>query len=578
MSEFIFGVFENSKQDLSYLEEEKSTFKEVFDELRRNENSNIQLEISADTELEHVIAQITKFKYRITVFHLACHHGTDYFPMKDKQFLDKSLIYLLNSCPRLKLVFINGCETETIAKALVNVPFIIGTKIPIRDEIAYSFAKGFYNSIAGRLQNPEAYANSYKHALGVCLGGHANAHDGENVRAILVRGGSKEIEEIYHLWHNDSIQDFSARFYSVNNYPINELIEEAIALTGIDDRLDIGCYFAKYPYVFNPILEKISKLNKEQLSIDRYECIAKLFFTLQTFIKYCGVSVFWEYLEGYSQQNGINNLAKLAGKIKEQLHYTSISKKNCHDKQLFIFELFQLLDQLNVERIFIKDCCSFLQKHREKLEALSEFFEDTIDNIDEDQGKLIEAEQFIYLFIKEANFLMNYRFSSVIDNKFFKSKKNGKKYESKIRFVKQDTTFKYGTIDSDSYDVYAVHLVHISKNGNTTQVSPNHDEKINLAPFYIDKNIEEAVRKEIATKSDLHCILKYYEESNDLKYYKLNEVNSDLLLSHDNAFSIRVNNGTSLHSDYLIDLNTESRIKMQFDALIKTLESWIQKQ
>lgn len=95
-----------------------------------------------------------ELRSRLAVFHFGGHADSLHIHLEGPegqadpiQFSD--LLPLLQACPRLQLVFLNGCFSADQAGELLDggIPIVIGTTGAIDDKVAQSFAEAFYHQL-----------------------------------------------------------------------------------------------------------------------------------------------------------------------------------------------------------------------------------------------------------------------------------------------------------------------------------------------------------------------------------------------------------------------------------------------
>jgi hypothetical protein len=115
------------------------------------------------------------YEDRIWIFHYAGHADQDELWLEtatgeNKSFFSLGLSRFLGVQESLKMVFLNGCATEEHAELLLEeeVPAVIATSRKIADDQALTFAKVFYQGLAGGANIEE----SFKEAESILLGIH----------------------------------------------------------------------------------------------------------------------------------------------------------------------------------------------------------------------------------------------------------------------------------------------------------------------------------------------------------------------------------------------------------------------
>lgn len=122
------------------------------------------LEVLPYAQLDDIFDAFQKYKDSICIFHFGGHADGHYLLLetdtKNELAHGKGLIELLKEYNQsLKLVFLNGCSTDQLAKDLVGVgiPAVIGTKTAIQDNIATRLAIRFYNALVQQIPLESAW-------------------------------------------------------------------------------------------------------------------------------------------------------------------------------------------------------------------------------------------------------------------------------------------------------------------------------------------------------------------------------------------------------------------------------------
>lgn len=103
----------------------------------------------ADATIETIIQQFHQ-NPNIKIFHYGGHASETKLKLNTQIIQADSLAEFLISQQNLELVFLNGCSTQTHAKALNQggIPSVITTDQAINDNVAREFAKAFYQNLA----------------------------------------------------------------------------------------------------------------------------------------------------------------------------------------------------------------------------------------------------------------------------------------------------------------------------------------------------------------------------------------------------------------------------------------------
>jgi len=121
---------------------------------------------------ERIAQYLTGFRDDIVLFHYSGHAGRDALWTREEASRAGGIAQLLGQCPKLKVVFLNGCSTEGQVKALMGagIPAVITTSAPVDDRTATTFAIRFYQALSSEANLETAF----KLAKGDALALNAN--------------------------------------------------------------------------------------------------------------------------------------------------------------------------------------------------------------------------------------------------------------------------------------------------------------------------------------------------------------------------------------------------------------------
>ncbi|WP_341840651.1 CHAT domain-containing protein [Chitinophaga caseinilytica] len=113
---------------------------------------------------------IPENKGRITIFHYAGHAKGKTVHLLDRNVQIDKFAGILNQLPHLQLVFLNGCNTDAVARDLIaaNIKAVIVTQGAVDDTVATAFAKAFYTAY----YNLNTLADSFEFAKSAVLSSH----------------------------------------------------------------------------------------------------------------------------------------------------------------------------------------------------------------------------------------------------------------------------------------------------------------------------------------------------------------------------------------------------------------------
>lgn len=125
---------------------------------RNAEHALCELVVRSNVSLGEIIEVLNAYKDRDLIFHFGGHadgyqlllEGTD---GEAQVAQGEGLVPILSRRKNLKLVFLNGCSTQRLARDLVErgIPAVIGTSASISDKVALLLATRFYKGLASGL-------------------------------------------------------------------------------------------------------------------------------------------------------------------------------------------------------------------------------------------------------------------------------------------------------------------------------------------------------------------------------------------------------------------------------------------
>ncbi len=553
--EFVFAVFEDHEPSLPYLKKEKERMEAALDLIKANSTDKIQDKVEDNLGLPKIMEQLTLFSNKITYFHLSSHHGHDYFPTSAGKATDESLIGILNNCQKLKLVFLNGCSTDAVIDQLVNVPIVIGTKVPVNDYFAQEVAGRFYELLLGDIKNlsePEIIKESFERALAMAR--NFNELPEED------RGGQK-IENIgdriekytYEDRGGGQVKDYDIRVrynLDASQYPVNTSLRGVIDRWCEENDRSRDDFPGAYPVVF---IDQLRKLDPDdgtlnELNLDRYKVIRDLFLTLQLFLKHCAYGLVLELPD-----EGPTPPIKLRKEMGSNLKKSWDLPFNCHGNQQFLHRVFTFLRSIGHTGSILQDIISLLSKSSQLLESYAETFSKTMDDNVRAISQLLESESFLHFFISEFSFLTGYSFISVSRTEYYQTRfvKQQPSYESRTRYFTPDSKpdrslykIEKSSTRREKPDVYAVYLSHSSGR-----------KDLNLTPFYYDFNSADLANQEIR----FMYLKKFNPESRIVMYRSI--------LSSEEE-DIDMNGMKREHYETMSDRKNRDRIFLYFDAML----------
>lgn len=145
----IFLAFANdAKRPLDELVAEGN---EIYTALGAREGQgHFELKKEAITTTENLGDYFLLYGKRMVIFHFSGHAGADVIQLADKTAIATGIASYKAISPKLKLVFLNACNTKDQVKALMEkgVSAVIATSAPLNDTKARIFSTAFYKALA----------------------------------------------------------------------------------------------------------------------------------------------------------------------------------------------------------------------------------------------------------------------------------------------------------------------------------------------------------------------------------------------------------------------------------------------
>ena len=144
----VFLAYANSDTDaLQTLSQEDEAIYETLSPLALKRLILIHRDSKATTSsITHHLAQ---YRESIRIFLYSGHAGRDKLVLEDQEAHAAGIAHLLGQCPRLRLVFLNGCSTKGQVEELLakGVPAVLATSAPVDDMKAMEFSRRFFTAL-----------------------------------------------------------------------------------------------------------------------------------------------------------------------------------------------------------------------------------------------------------------------------------------------------------------------------------------------------------------------------------------------------------------------------------------------
>lgn len=109
--------------------------------------------------VERLPTYLTLYRDSLAVFLFSGHAGRDRLLMGDGVAHAEGLAQMLGQCPRLRLVFLNGCSTAGQVRELLEqgIPVVVATSAPVDDRRATLFSTRFFEAMQQQFTVREAF-------------------------------------------------------------------------------------------------------------------------------------------------------------------------------------------------------------------------------------------------------------------------------------------------------------------------------------------------------------------------------------------------------------------------------------
>ena len=147
--EVIFLAYSNSQTSpLPSLQEEDTQIYRLLSARAWKQHYYIHREPFAS--IQSISEYLVVYRNYISYFLFSGHAGRDMLLLDDEEGRSEGITQLLKQCPKLKIVFLNGCSTEGQVQALLDagIPVVIATSAPVGDQKAKDFSIRFFQTMA----------------------------------------------------------------------------------------------------------------------------------------------------------------------------------------------------------------------------------------------------------------------------------------------------------------------------------------------------------------------------------------------------------------------------------------------
>lgn len=154
----LFFSFANQQADpLPKLQEEDDAINRLLSP--RAKEQHFLLHRDSFITLDKLPSYISLYRDELVLFSFSGHAGRDALLLTDGSAAGPGLAQMLGQCPKLKLVFLNGCSTGgQVAQLLeAGVAVVIATSAPVSDRSACDFSIQFFQALQQQFTIQEAF-------------------------------------------------------------------------------------------------------------------------------------------------------------------------------------------------------------------------------------------------------------------------------------------------------------------------------------------------------------------------------------------------------------------------------------
>lgn len=543
----LFFAYANDLDNyLPTLKQESKEISQALAALEDRELVKIHREESADT---HTILQaLNRYDGRIALFHYAGHAHGQSLHLEDQEGQADGLAQLLSRQQNLQFVFLNGCSTRgQVAKLLeLGVRAVIATTTPINDTQASTFGRLFYQKLANRgtLQQSFDYASdSLSFTNKDFRRPEIAALSSDRGIRLWINGEDPDQLPwgLYHLESGKEVLDWTLPApsraplqrpdegapYEVNEYiyPVlgamvehnNDLNQQIDTLE--DEREYLDLIIKNFPWNIGSQISILVSTDPTMATprISRLEQIISTYLACGQFLHYSLLSQVWQQLARHELQPLPLELDRILNVPVDQVTQ--------FDHIGLFRQLMDLMDNQGPE-LFIPEFAGIQRELQEQgpfynaylyLESIkSQLHQGKVDALESDiTGICADAEYALSVILSEMAFLVNYLMITVRDIYLFNPRHREIEYQHQIGKVSAHTDdrvmmFRDLKAMYQSLDSSAIVLL---------KDLDNPKERLNLTPFFIDKN---AYGNKTASATDLYTFaFRQRDASGGEEYYYL---------------------------------------------------------
>lgn len=521
----LYFAFSNSQTSpLPNLQTEYSRLQDIL--APRAYRQDFYLNMHPFASIPHVCRTIALYRERLVLFHYSGHADRDILLLEEELARAEGLVHLLGKCPKLKLVFLNGCSTDGMVGALLNagVKLVIATSAKVDDITASKFSICFYEG----LERGETIDQAFELAKGMIQTGVAlTIHrdilllddDTRQARWGLFYKSEQEKTAVSTKLPQATYTHPNPHF-EPNRLLLDTLYETLGSIhpevRNIKERESQGDFVEegdKQIAILNalpiPIAEHLRKLlcpagtevdGFDRVSLRRLEQITTVYHLSMELLTFTLIAQIWEVLLD-KEEGEVWLPVELQDSIHSYLAYTQPGRKS-FDHIPFIRQLRQYLDEQKVD-YFVQDLGAMVEQFHKK-----EAFGTACDYLyfvrrqvstgqigNADISEMCQrAEHSLSTFLAELGFLAKYTLASVknIDILKFRHQKQATYNHALVRLMRVMGKLddKHYVLDKfmDNRAVMLIKEVGLTKEKEKNQFRGQELSFLSLAPFVIDEN------------------------------------------------------------------------------------------
>lgn len=513
------------------------------------DRGQVHLHRELNVNVEEAIDLLDRFDGRLLIFHFAGHASGAGISLHNSFGHASGLANLLGQQDTLQLVFLNGCSTAAQVQDLLDlgVPTVIATQAKINDRMASWFASKFYEKLAngGSIKQSFEFAKAalvFKEGKQLPRFKIRSVRKSELRQEIALKGAPSQqtIESPWTLYYKEDVAEAlnwtlpKNRFtpesdlsYEPNEFIAHVLDEMAKFSPSLarrkstlnDEREYLDLIIKSFPWNIGSQISILVSTDDSMShpSVERLEQIISTYLSCTQFLYYLALSEFWDQYprigslptEGKNKKSQGVPISKSNILTFDYLHqFVQILQKDAFDtKRLFLKELVDICGEMQKDNHFYH-AYLYLESIRGQIQAVSgRSFDKNLVTA------CAEAEYALFLILSKMAFLSKYMMIAVRDIYFHNPRHRPASYQhhiGKVSAHSSDRVVMFRDLKDLSLSLWSSSIILVKDLDKP-------EEKLNLTPFYMDKN---AYLNRKATATDLYTFaFKAVDEASVEQYY-----------------------------------------------------------